>query len=190
MDGRARARQRWHREVGETLAGVPHAMAGAVAANEYMAPRQTTDLDIFVTTRSIGRAERALQQAGWERVGDLRFADGWTGSRWARRGREVDLIAVRAGWAIEAIRAARANVLGGRRVLSLPYLVLSKLTSTRSIDLGDLSRVLGAASDEDLDEVRRIVRRWGRPEDIDDLEPLIASGKLEWLGQPEPPPEA
>jgi hypothetical protein len=153
-----------------------------------MPPRQTTDLDVFVTTRSLRRAERAMDQAGWTREGELRFADGWTGSRWTRKGREVDLIAARSRWAAEAIRAARRNVIGGRRVLTLPYLVLAKLTATRTIDLGDLSRVPGAASEEDLAEVRRVVRRWARPEDIEDLEPLIAAGKLEWVDQPELPP--
>jgi hypothetical protein len=43
-------------------------------------------------------------------------------------------------------------------VIGLPYLVLMKMESSRSIDLGDLGRLLGLASEPDLDRVRQAVR--------------------------------
>jgi hypothetical protein len=39
--------------------------------------------------------------------------------------------------------------------------------------------VLGGRSEEELREVRDAVRRFGGPDDVDDLEQLIALGKLE-----------
>ena len=56
-----------------------------------------------------------------------------------------------------------------------------KLRSSRTIDLGDLTRMLGLASDEVLDQVRQVIAECA-PEDSEDLEALIALGRLETEG--------
>jgi hypothetical protein len=63
-------------------------------------------------------------------------------------------------------------------VLGLPYLVLIKLTAMRSQDWADVSRMLGLATEADLEEVRDVVRRYS-PEDVEDLEALIMLGQRE-----------
>ncbi len=64
-------------------------------------------------------------------------------------------------------------------VIALPYLVLLKMAAGRGQDLADIQRMLGQADDSALAEVREVTQRF-RPEDADDLESLIALGKLEY----------
>ncbi len=66
----------------------------------------------------------------------------------------------------------------GFPVLDLPYLVLMKLASSRLQDLSDIARLLGLASEADLERVRAVVSRY-LPDARDDLESLVYLGKLE-----------
>lgn len=52
------------------------------------------------------------------------------------------------------------------------------MAAQRPQDWADVSRMLGWASDSDLDEVRAVVKKY-TPEDIEDLESLIFIGKKE-----------
>ena len=70
---------------------------------------------------------------------------------------------------------------GASPVLTLPYLVLMKLEAGRIQDIGDISRMLGFASDESLTEVREVVGRYST-DATEDLESLIVLGKLEHEG--------
>jgi hypothetical protein len=56
--------------------------------------------------------------------------------------------------------------------------VLMRTESNCSIDLGDLGRLLGLASEPELDRVRQAVQHYS-PQDTPDLESLIYLGKLE-----------
>jgi hypothetical protein len=85
----------------------------------------------------------------------------------------------------EVVDTAQTNRIDGLPYARLPYLVVLKMLSSRGRDIGDLASMLGAASEEQLLEVRGVVRRLGPPEDIEDLERLIASGKLERQTFPE-----
>lgn len=60
----------------------------------------------------------------------------------------------------------------------LPFLVLMKLESGRLQDLADISRMLGCADESQVDEVRKIIISY-RPQDMDDLESMLALGRLE-----------
>lgn len=60
----------------------------------------------------------------------------------------------------------------------MPYFILLKMTAQRAQDWADVSRILGWASDEQLDEVRAVVAKYA-PEDSEDLESLIFIGKQE-----------
>ena len=57
-------------------------------------------------------------------------------------------------------------------------LVLMKLESGRLQDLADISRMLGCADESQVDEVRKIIISY-RPQDMDDLESMLALGRLE-----------
>ena len=63
-------------------------------------------------------------------------------------------------------------------MLDLPYLVLMKVEAGRAQDLADTARMLGAAPEARRQETREIFRRY-MPDAQDDLESLIALGRLE-----------
>lgn len=158
---------------------LPWAVVGAVATRLYMPERSTVDLDIMVAEADLVEAEARLQAAGWERTGDLAVG----GSHWrSQEGDQVDLLACEEPWCQEALAEAQDNRdEQGLPIIALPYLVLLKLNSSRTIDIGDLGRMLGLAEDEALDRVRQVVRKHA-PEDLEDLEALIELGKLETRG--------
>lgn len=173
----------WWTEALASLGGVTHAVAGAVAANTYMPPRQTADIDVAVRLPDLPGAEEELRQADWMRQGTLRLGGGLQGSAWVRAERELDLLGLPGQWGEEAITAAQRNIVDGRPTLTLEHLVVAKLISGRAVDVADLSRMLGTAGTEALAVVREAVARH-QPEARDDLEQLIVLGRLEY----EPPP--
>jgi hypothetical protein len=171
----------WWLTVESALAGVPHAVIGGVAANAYMAPRLTRDLDVGVLPERLVEAEAALGSAGWRRGAPVQPTDphlsGWT---WVSvEGHELDLFAMRQPWASAALRETRTDPRTGLPTLPMVHVVLMKMAVSRTTDIADLTRVLGGRSEEELREVRDAVRRFGGPDDVDDLEQLIALGKLE-----------
>jgi hypothetical protein len=163
---------------------LPWAVVGAVATRLYMPERKTAGLAVMVASDDGAGAEQRLEQTGWERVGDLAVG----GSSWrSSDGVELDLLACDEPWCAEALREAAGNRdAQGFPIIPLPYLVLLRLRSSRTIDLGDLTRMLGLASDEALTRVRRIVQALA-PEDSEDLEALIELGGLETGGPLEAP---
>ncbi|MCI0397595.1 MAG: hypothetical protein L0332_19935 [Chloroflexi bacterium] len=72
----------------------------------------------------------------------------------------------------------------GYSVIALPYLVLLKLAANRGRDIGDLTTILGWASESDLAQVYQVVARYS-PEDVGDLESLIFIGQKEREFPPE-----
>jgi hypothetical protein len=171
----------WWRIVESALAGVPHAVIGGVAANAYMAPRLTRDLDVGVLPERLREAEAALEAVGWSRGAPTQPTDpdlsGWT---WVSpEGHELDLFAMRHPWAPAALRESSTDPRTGLPTLPMVHVVLMKMAVSRTTDIADLTRVLGGRSEEELREVRDAVRRFGAPDDLDDLEQLIALGKLE-----------
>jgi hypothetical protein len=69
-------------------------------------------------------------------------------------------------------------------VVGLPYLVILKMEAQRPQDWADISRMLGWASESELDQVRAAVARY-MPEDVEDLESLIFLGRKEQEFPPE-----
>ena len=63
-------------------------------------------------------------------------------------------------------------------MLPLPYFVLMKLQSGRTQDIADVTRMLGLASDADLDAVREVIRQFD-PDALDDVESMIVLGRME-----------
>jgi hypothetical protein len=173
-------REPWWEGVERALAGLPHVAIGAVAANAYMAPRFTQDLDVGVLPANLAGAEGRLEQVGWRREARTRPLDpnleGWT---WEEStGLQVDLFEMRHSWAAKAVREAYMDPRTGLPTLEVEYVVLMKLTVSRTIDVGDLTRILGARTDTELDRVRAAVRRY-QPDDLDDMEQMIVLGRME-----------
>ncbi len=156
------------------LGDIPWAVVGGVATRAYMPERMTKDLDVLVE-RKIGPVVlEILKGAGFSVESELTIPGRALRSP---EGVEVNLLLGDDDWVPEALRSPGRDP-AGLPVLRLPFLVLMKLTATRTQDWADLSRMLGLAADEDLDEVRTVVSRH-RPEDREDLEALIHLGRLE-----------
>jgi hypothetical protein len=91
----------------------------------------------------------------------------------------VDIVELADGWTEEAIALAQANRdQQGLPILPLPYLVLTKLRAGRVQDVADISRMLGQATEEQLQAVRDVVATYS-PEDLEDVESLAALGRRE-----------
>src|SRR3972149_4629305 len=139
-----------------------------------MPERMTKDLDIVIHPDDADEI--------WDRLKDARFTfiselavPGYLVR--ASDGIEVDVIIGRYAWIDEALSHLERDP-ADYPVIGLSYLILMKVASSRSVDLGDLTRMLGLASDEQLDPVRRGFARYA-PEDSGDLETMIFLGKKE-----------
>lgn len=164
---------RWP-DLSPVLAGIAWAVVGAVAARAYMTERATHDLDILVAAEDRDEARSRLRRAGFQPVQELAIG----GMTWrSPTGALVDVLEFAQPWVAEALRSP-ARDPQGLPVLDLPYLILMKVQSGRTQDLADAARMLGAASGARHRETREVLRRW-LPEALEDLESLIALGRLE-----------
>jgi hypothetical protein len=164
----------------------PFVIVGAVATWLYMPQRATNDLDILVVAEDAPRLYDELARAGCTRLTPLSVG-GWT---WRLPdGSTLDVLESSEPWARTAVQTPNRSPTG-EPVIRLPYLVLLKLQASRTLDLGDVSRMLGAADEPTLDEVRAVVRDHLGEENLEDLESLIALGRLEFeTGSPDRGPQ-
>lgn len=160
----------------EALGSIPWAVIGAVATRLYMPERTTTDLDVAISSEDAAEAYRRLEQAGWERRGELAVP----GAHWqAPSGDHLDVVELDHPWVPEALEAALGNRdPQGLPILPLPYLVLTKIGAGRVQDLADATRMLGQATADQLDAVRSVIRQYA-PADAEDVEALIELGRRE-----------
>ncbi len=165
--------QRWP-DLRELLDGLRWAVAGGVATRAFMPERMTKDLDILVHPADLAQLWHRLESAGYRLGPELGVPSRMVESP---DGIEVDVIEGRFEWIDPALEDP-ARDAADLPVLDLPYLVLMKLAASRTIDLGDIARMLGLASDEQLDAVRSAVKRYAE-KDSDDLESLIFLGRQE-----------
>jgi len=156
------------------LKGIDWAIIGGVATRAYMPERMTKDLDILVHKNDGEAVVKKLEQAGYRIVSHL-AVPGYL--MLSPEGVELDIIFGSYPWLKEALRHPAYDP-AGYPVVSLPYLVVLKMAAQRAQDWADVSRMLGWASDADLDEVRAVVKRYV-PEDLEDLESLIFIGRKE-----------
>jgi hypothetical protein len=139
-----------------------------------MPERATQDLDILVAAADREEVRARLERAGFFPVQELAIG----GMTWrAATGALVDVIESQAPWVTDALRLLQRDAQG-LPVLDLPYLVLMKVEAGRAQDLADAARMLGGATEARRQETRDTFHRW-LPEALEDLESLIALGKLE-----------
>jgi hypothetical protein len=156
------------------LQDIPWVIVGAVATRAYMPERATKDLDILVRREDGEEVRKRLEAAGYRYVSRL-AVPGFLAL--SPEGVEVDVILGDYPWLDEAL-AHLCQDSAGFPILDLPYLVLMKMESARGRDFGDLTTMLGLASEVDLVRVRAVVARYA-PEEADDLESLIYLGRVE-----------
>lgn len=152
------------------------AVIGAVATRLYMPERFTQDLDIVIRQEDAEKVRHKLARAGFKYKGMLSIG----GSSWlSKEGRPLDVVESSETWLTQALIEAQRNIdAQGLPILPFPYLILLKFQAGRLQDLADVSRMLGQATEEMLNTVRRISRSI-LPDEIEDLESLISLGKLE-----------
>ena len=156
------------------LKGIVWAMVGGVATRVYMPERMTKDMDILVHQADGEKAIKKLEGAGYRVLADLAIPGC---SMLSPDGIEVDILFGNYPWLKEALTNTRDDA-AGYPTIGLPYLTILKMAAQRAQDWADVSRMLGWASEEDLDEVRAVVKRYAA-EDLQDLESLIFIGKKE-----------
>jgi hypothetical protein len=160
------------------LKDIPWAITGGVATRAYMPERSTQDIDIVLPREDCARAWAAFRDAGFH------VAPALDAPYFVARSPEipeVDVICVDFPWLETALANPHMDE-SGMPVLDLPYLIIMKLMANRGVDIGDMTRMLGLASDDDLDRVRDAVQTYA-PEDLDDLEALILLGRMEFKDQ-------
>lgn len=156
------------------LQGIDWALVGGVATRAYMPERMTRGRDIIIRQGDGAAVLAKLEQAGYQITSRLAIPG------YALRspeGIEVDVILGNYAWLNEALTHTRQDA-AGYPVIGLPYLILLKMDAQRAQDWADVSRMLGLASDAELDEVRAVVARYA-PDDSEDLESLIFIGRKE-----------
>jgi len=156
------------------LKGIDWAIIGGVATRAYMPERMTKDLDIIVHKNDGEAVVKKLEGAGY-RIASRLAVPGFLLR--SPEGIELDVMFGDQPW-LKNVLAQPAKDPAGYPVIGLPYLILLKLTAQRAQDWADVSRMLGWASDAELDAVRAAVARY-TPEDSEDLESLIFIGKKE-----------
>ena len=156
----------------ESMLGVPYAVIGGVATRLSIPERMTLDIDVLVRQDDMARVTKRLRERGAKAVGARAFPDSrlaLLGETWHVEGMApLDLIAAPGQWVTEAILDARLDETG-LRIAPRATLVALKLDASRGIDQGDLTRLLGSATEIELRAVRALVAAL-LPEDVEDLE--------------------
>ena len=175
-----RARRTWTLPVSDLrtiIRRTSFVVVGGVASRLYMPERMTLDVDILISGQDVDGLYQELKSAGCRYEGPLSAG----GSHWTLAdGAGLDVIESDAVWVPTALATAR-QAPDGLPVIDLPNLVLMKLEASHPQDLADVSRMLGGASDTELDAVRQVVRAY-LPDAVEDLESLIALGRMEEQG--------
>lgn len=163
----------------EILAGIPWVVVGGVATRAYMPERKTMDMDILVHAKDGADVIQRLQTAGYKIVSRLAVPGYLTR---APNGIELDVIFGKQPWVREALSKPNRD-LAHYPTISLPYLVLMKITASRAQDWTDVSRMLALANETERESVRRVIAKYS-PEDLGDLETLIYVGEKELESPP------
>jgi hypothetical protein len=158
----------------EALQNVPYLLVGGLATHHYMPARMTLDADILILTKDQQQVENCLESYYYQKKGTLSIG----GSTWvSATGEVLDVLTQQSDWAEEALH--NPNMIDNMPVMAMPYLVLMKLLAGRMQDLADITRMLGAANDQTLNEVRQTIQKY-QPEALEDIESMIVLGKLEY----------
>jgi hypothetical protein len=156
------------------LKQAPFVIIGGVATRMYMPERMTLDLDILIKAEDRELIYQDLINANSQKIGDLSIA----GTQWQLYDNtSLDVLEGEDDWVTEALNTPNYSP-DGLPIITLPYLILMKLSASRTQDLADISRMLGLADQETLDQVRKVIKIYLSSAE-EDLESLIILGKLE-----------
>jgi hypothetical protein len=152
----------------------PFVVVEGVATRLYMPERMTLDLDILINTEDAELIYQDLEKAEGKKVGNLSIS----GSQWQLADNtSLDVLEGEDEWVKEAVLNPN-YAPNGLPIIDLPYLVLMKLSASRTQDLADVSRMLGLADESTLTKIKSVVKAYLSTA-MEDLESLILLGKLE-----------
>lgn len=161
-------------DIPQFLPSISFVVVGGVATRLYMPERMTLDLDIIIAAHQSELAYQSLRGSGAKKVADLSIPR----SQWdLPDGTSLDVLEVDEPW-IEAALSSPNYSPDGLPIIDLPYLILMKLNASFSQDLADISRMLGCATDMQIQEIKIIIEKY-LPTALEDLDSLIILGKLE-----------
>jgi hypothetical protein len=156
------------------LKQAPFVVVGGVATRMYMPERMTLDLDILVKAEDRELIYQDLRKADSKKIGSLSIP----GSQWQLADQtSLDVIEGDDSWVKDAI-AHPKYAPDGLPIINLPYLVLMKLSASRTQDLADISRMLALAKENEREQIREVIKTY-IPSAKEDLESLIVLGELE-----------
>lgn len=163
---------------------VPFIICGAWAANNYMAPRATQDVDIIVRPEDLDNAVDELKSKGYTLDGTIEVEPRNSlkelhGFRLVNQGSLVPIIEIltcKDEWLEEAYIDSNTD-LSGNKVLSIPYLTLMKI-DRRAKDAADLTQILGHATGDVLEKTKDVILKHN-PNCTDDLANIVLIGKIE-----------
>lgn len=161
------------------LGDIPWVIVGGVATRAYMPERSTKDMDILVRSRDSDEVIERLEEAGYRRISPLAVPGFLLRSP---EGTDLDVIFGDYDWLDEALAHVQRDP-AGYPILDLPFLILMKMASSRGRDIGDLTTMLGLASQEEVTRVREVIARYA-PGEAGDLESLIYLGRVEMGKEP------
>jgi hypothetical protein len=156
------------------LITVPYVIVGGVATRLYMPERMTLDLAILI------HSDRATELYTYLKtkailVGELSIG----GTSWQLPDQTIlDILSDNKPWVNKALEQPQVSP-DGQPVIDLPYLILMKLAASHTTDISDISRMLGQASELQLERVKSVIETYDR-ESLEDLESLIQLGQLEF----------
>lgn len=152
----------------------PFVVVGGVATRLYM-PERMTVLDILILGTDAASLRQELTQAHCQQVGTLTIG----GTTWRLPNASLlDVLESDERWAREAV-AQPAKGPTGLPTIALAYLVLMKLQASRVQDLADITRMLSAADEPALQQVRSVINTC-MPDAGEDIESMIVLGRLEY----------
>lgn len=156
------------------LKQAPFVIIGGVATRLYMPERMTLDLAILIQAEDATKIYQDLEIAGGQKIGILNIP----GSQWQLSDNtSLKVLEADDEWVTEAV--SNPNYApDGLPIIDLSYLILMKLSASRTQDLADVSRMLGLADENTLTKIKSVVKAYLSTA-MEDLESLILLGKLE-----------
>ena len=152
----------------------PFVIVGGVATRLYMPERMTLDIDILMKIQDRTLIYQDLENSHSQKISDLSIAC----TQWRLLDNTyLDILEGEDNW-VEAAIANPNYAPDGLPIIALPYLILMKVSASRTQDLADVSRMLGLAKEKELEKVREVIKIYLSTAQ-EDLESLIALGKLE-----------
>jgi len=149
---------------------VPYALIGGHAVTIHGSPRMTEDIDIITKKEYLDSIINSL---------DLNVRNKLTIGGVAAKtvsGFEIDVITPDKEWVDGLLRDVEDTKYG--KVVSKPYLVLTKIWSSRSQDDLDIIKILKKMTDDQKEETLSLIRKYF-PNYMDDVESMIEISKYD-----------